>query len=1231
MKIVSIRLKNLNSLKGEYYINFEASPLKESGLFLITGNTGAGKSTILDAITLALFGLVPRFEDMNIRKKENQVLTHGCQDCFAEVEFESQQKRYRAKWSLRKTRTGSFSDSKREIALLTDASSQSELLATKKKEVDLLIEELLGGLDFKRFTRSVLLAQGEFAQFLKGTKDRSTILERITNSERYSQISIAAFERHKVAQLELDKLKEQTNVIQLLSIEEKQTLEDNLQDILVQQQTQEKELKAHQEQLNIITHLDTLKQEAHVLEQQLESILEQQKESHLSFEQLDLHLKALEFKPALEELEQLVKNHMFLLGELQTLQEKTLTTQRQLQEDQQQQQQLQKDLNTAQQAYAAFEKIYNQVVKLDTQIESEEKIAYTIQEDLKNLRKNLLSKQQAITTSKEQQLTIQQQLTIAKQWLEQHQSYAPLLDTDLIFELKTQYKDLKNFERELLALQKKEGLISTKIEELTQQDQLLNKSLGKNQSLLEQVEEHYNNLCKDHQLSTNNTHDKHLESIQQQIAAMDLLYQNLTKVEEERKKHQELLTQLILIDESIESKQTELESMDKSFLYQEQQLSTARQQEQYYEMIYQEQQEKNNLSDLRGKLKEGDECPLCFSTQQPFRKLNIDISYALKKAHQDRLEAQNKREQLEQTYTEIIGNQRLALSHIKELQKTRSSTLANITKVETAIRAVSEQQQLYIAPLIHQKGALQAQIEDTSILKKQYIDLERALQKDYQQIQTVQKDVERIHLQIHQNSLYLKDLKQQQEELNLEKKHYTKEVKQTQKNIKKQLAAYPIPQALPKAIQQLETLKQQYIEQVELQQQQTQQLAHLQLQLDNLEEQLLETQHSQQHKEQHLEKQQAQLALLKEKRLGLSTQPLIHQEKEEKLNHLEQLQAALDQSLQAWQELKQLQATNLGILSEKEKQAQQLKLLIADKQPQLVQQISLIGLNTLDDLKAAFLEKEQATAIANQRESLQQQRTTTLQQQQQNQQQYAKLSEQLTISMDQKETIQELCQSLQEQLKTFLVQLGSIQEKLRQQQEQEKKHQALLAAIQQCKKEVERWGMLKEMIGSSDGKKFRVFAQSITLAKLIQLANKHLRYFINGRYYLEKRQGDYQDKRPNSILEIDIVDTFQANHKRPLNTLSGGESFLASLALALGLSDLAGGKATIESLFIDEGFGTLDADTLQVAIRALQSLESKGKTIGIISHIEQLKQKISTQIHVVKKGGGFSQLSIKEV
>ncbi|MEG3002498.1 MAG: SbcC/MukB-like Walker B domain-containing protein, partial [Comamonas sp.] len=156
--------------------------------------------------------------------------------------------------------------------------------------------------------------------------------------------------------------------------------------------------------------------------------------------------------------------------------------------------------------------------------------------------------------------------------------------------------------------------------------------------------------------------------------------------------------------------------------------------------------------------------------------------------------------------------------------------------------------------------------------------------------------------------------------------------------------------------------------------------------------------------------------------------------------------------------------------------------------------------------------------------------------------------------------------------------------------------------------------------GSAKGDKFRKFAQGLTLDHLLHLANRHLTR-LHGRYLLRRK--------PTGELELDIVDSWQGDVARDTRTLSGGEAFLVSLALALALSDLVSHKTSIDSLFLDEGFGTLDGDTLEVALTALDALNASGKMIGIISHVEALKERIPAQIRVEKGGGvGYSRLVV---
>ena len=174
-------------------------------------------------------------------------------------------------------------------------------------------------------------------------------------------------------------------------------------------------------------------------------------------------------------------------------------------------------------------------------------------------------------------------------------------------------------------------------------------------------------------------------------------------------------------------------------------------------------------------------------------------------------------------------------------------------------------------------------------------------------------------------------------------------------------------------------------------------------------------------------------------------------------------------------------------------------------------------------------------------------------------------------------------------------------------------------SLEKARKEAAIWNHLRELIGSHDGAKFRKYAQSISLNILIRHANRHLTR-LSDRYRIQRRTEEE--------LQIEIEDLHQAGITRPMASLSGGESFLASLALALGLSELAGRNVRIDSLFIDEGFGSLDSEVLDLAIGTLEALHQHDKSVGVISHIELLKQRITTQIRVKKLTGGNSTLEI---
>lgn len=215
-------------------------------------------------------------------------------------------------------------------------------------------------------------------------------------------------------------------------------------------------------------------------------------------------------------------------------------------------------------------------------------------------------------------------------------------------------------------------------------------------------------------------------------------------------------------------------------------------------------------------------------------------------------------------------------------------------------------------------------------------------------------------------------------------------------------------------------------------------------------------------------------------------------------------------------------------------------------------------------------------------------------------------------------TLQLELQQLAQRLRENSTRQGEISQQLRQDGENRQHQQALIQQIDEAARLADDWGYLNALIGSSTGDRFRKFAQGLTLDNLVWLANQQLNR-LHGRYLLQRKASD--------ALELEVVDTWQADAVRDTRTLSGGESFLVSLALALALSDLVSHKTRIDSLFLDEGFGTLDSETLDTALDALDALNATGKTIGVISHVEAMKERIPVQIKVKKINGlGYSKL-----
>ena len=236
MKILELRFKNLNSLYGEWLIDFTDPEYVSNGIFALTGPTGAGKSTILDAICLALYGATPRLG--KITKSGNEILSRQTGECYAEVLFESQAGRFRCHWSQHRSRKKADGDLQTPKHEISEGTGEKKIIESQLRGVASTIEEKTG-MDFDRFTRSILLAQGGFDTFLKAdVEQKSKILEQITGTEIYSEISRRVHERQRDEREKLNILNAETSGIVILEPEQ----EKEIQEDLASKQKQEAEL-----------------------------------------------------------------------------------------------------------------------------------------------------------------------------------------------------------------------------------------------------------------------------------------------------------------------------------------------------------------------------------------------------------------------------------------------------------------------------------------------------------------------------------------------------------------------------------------------------------------------------------------------------------------------------------------------------------------------------------------------------------------------------------------------------------------------------------------------------------------------------------------------------------------------------------------------------------------------------------------------------------------------------
>ena len=431
MKILKLELENLNSLRGRHEVDFENGPLAAASLFAITGPTGAGKTTLLDALTLALYGKTKR-----LGRSPDEVMSHGSSDCLASVVYETKKGRYRSTWAMGRARTGTLKQPKLEI--FDQATGQ--LLAEKLTQATELSAELTG-LTFEQFLRSVLLAQGDFAAFLESTgTERANLLRQITGTDVYKAVIEEVKNRHKAAKEQYDALQGQRDAFVMLSPEER----DNLERELEQTRERIEQLAQHRKELDEQLKAWDAAQQAEAAWLAAEAECEAARKATQALapdrQRLERHRRYLPLQPYYEQW--------------RDLRDETARNQKQLESDQQKAAQLaqtesqqQQQAQEAAQAWAAFEperaereKLFDQLTVVDTKLDELRKACTALQGKLKAAQNEEQEAANRRDTCTQAVATEESQQAERQQWLESHAHWRTMVPQVEVLRLK--YKDL---------------------------------------------------------------------------------------------------------------------------------------------------------------------------------------------------------------------------------------------------------------------------------------------------------------------------------------------------------------------------------------------------------------------------------------------------------------------------------------------------------------------------------------------------------------------------------------------------------------------------------------------------------------------------------------------------------------------------------------------------------------------------------------------------------------------
>lgn len=1240
MKILAIRIKNLASLEGISEINFTEEPLKSSGIFAITGATGAGKSTILDALCLALYGKTPRYlqaKEIGIEVHDVKgstisqgdvrgILRDGTADGFAEVDFVGVDgQHYRATWSVRRARNKAEGNMQADTIVLKNIDSNLDIPG-KKVETYTEIERLVG-LNFEQFTRSVLLAQGDFTAFLKANKDdKSSLLEKLTGTSIYSEISKRVFEKSKQEEQYLRELNLRKEGIQTLNEDELQVLSE--------------------EQINLGGQIENL-------EEQIEGL-----RIEISWHERLAQLQAYQTAAATD-LEKAVNDKLDSADRARTLQQvekvqKTRTWVDAFQQAEREEKQKSIDLievgDTIKKLEEQKESLENLLLDSKKELEERNKAAHDalpLLEKAKKLDTLLLEKSKQVQNANEEadkaveksdkyEVQLAQQKSEAtklhaeiealEKWKVDHASRKPIAENrDIIL---SKLQDAQKLVEDLSIAQTKLTGVKVKIKTKESNTVILEKNLQDKEIAFESAQKNYKtqfdtlalipieeiNLEKkkiDECLENSIKAQAHWKILYNSIESIEVLNQRLTIQQEESKLKEEALTE---ISQRLITEEAKKEASEK--LFRQASLSAS-----------------ESVEKLRNSLSDNEPCPVCGSEDHPYALHNPSLDYVLteiEKGHQENETIYLSSLRDQSALKEACTNLKQSIARHSEEIESRKTMLEKEKKVwaDFAIAQESTAMPLaQVASLIDDKIQMlktkQIEIDDKT---NTYVDHKQKIEVAKEQLDLLKEELNDLSNQLRDNKREWSSLREQQINCNQEQEKAAAAIQQ----VEQVLAPFFVhPDWMSKwkekpavFLAQINNFAKKWNENKDKLETDTKRYEILSATIAEWELQLKSLLDDGVQKTEFRSKLQKEYTALEQQRILIFNGESISQVESRFKEAIEKAQVLLEQQKVKLQEL------NIEIAKEKTKKEQLLKdssslkerasdssqkieawLASYNKQDANLNREGLLNLLSFTN-EWVDTERVELNAIEDEvtkAQSIVNERTQLLEQHKQNYTAKLPLGD-----------ATELFSISKADLETKKQAKNEIGFRLEQDRANKNKIGDLFSSISKQAAVAETWARLNEIIGSADGKKFRQIAQEYTLDVLVGYANIHLEMLTNR----------YKIQRIPSSLGLQVVDQDMGDEVRTVYSLSGGESFLVSLALALGLASLSSSRMKVESLFIDEGFGSLDPTTLNIAMDALERLHNQGRKVGVISHVQEMTERIPTQIKVSKMASGKSKIEI---